>query len=46
MAPSRSDHRRNIRLYVKLAIAMLLGISATAQDIKLNVMCVCNGERI
>ena len=33
-------------LNVKLGIAMLLGVSATAQDIKLNVTYVCNGERI
>jgi hypothetical protein len=42
----RSNHRENIRLNVKLGIAVLLGVSATAQDIKLNVTYVCNGERI
>jgi hypothetical protein len=42
MGPSRSNHRLN----VKLSIAMLLGVSATAQDVKLNVTYVCNGERI
>ncbi len=46
MGPSGSHHRRGIRLSVKLGIAMLLGISAAAQDIKLNVTYVCNGERI
>jgi hypothetical protein len=46
MGPFRSQHRANIRLNVKLGIAMLLGISAAAQDIRLNVTYVCNGERI
>jgi hypothetical protein len=46
MGPSRSNHRKNIRLNVKLGIAMLLGVSAAAQDIKLHVTYVCNGERI
>jgi hypothetical protein len=46
MGPSRSNHRKNIRLKVKLGIAMLLGVSATAQDIVLNVTYVCNGERV
>src|SRR5579863_2987314 len=45
MGPSRSQHRTNIRLNVKLGIAML-GISAAAQDVRLNVTYVCNGERI
>jgi hypothetical protein len=47
MGPSCSNHR-NIRLNVKLGIAILLGVgvSATAQEIKLNVTYVCNGERI
>jgi hypothetical protein len=36
----------NIRLNVKLGIAMLLGAAATAQDIKLNVTYVCDGERM
>src|SRR5580692_6302406 len=42
----RSNHRENIRLNVKLGIAMLLGMCAAAQDIKLNVTYVCNGERM
>src|SRR5580658_10277745 len=42
----RSNHRENIRLNVKLGVAVLLGVSATAQDIKLNVTYVCNGERV
>ncbi len=33
------------RLSVKLGIALLLGVCASAQDIKLNVNYVCNGER-
>ena len=37
MGPSRSNHRKNIRLNVPLGIAMLLGASAVAQDVKLNV---------
>jgi hypothetical protein len=37
---------KNIRLNVTLSIAILLGVSAAAQDIKLNVTYVCNGERI
>src|SRR5579864_2249238 len=32
--------------YLKLGIAMLLGVGASAQDIKLNVTYVCNGERM
>ncbi|MGA2742988.1 MAG: hypothetical protein ABSG65_36815, partial [Bryobacteraceae bacterium] len=43
---SRSNHDKNIRLNVKLGIAMLLGAAATAQDIKLNVTYVCDGERM
>jgi hypothetical protein len=35
-----------IRLGVKLGIAMLLGVSANAQDVKLNVTYVCSGERM
>jgi len=46
VAPSRSNHRQNIRLNRKLGIALLLGVCATAQDIKLNVTYVCNGEHI
>lgn len=42
----RLNHRKKICLNVKLGIAILLGVSATAQDIKLNVTYVCNGERI
>jgi hypothetical protein len=37
---------KNIRFNVKLGIAMLLGVCATAQDIVLNVTYVCNGERV
>jgi hypothetical protein len=33
------------RLTVKLGIALLLGVCASAQDIKLNVNYVCNGGR-
>ena len=42
------NHRTNSRLNVRLGLAMLLaaGVSATAQDIKLNVTYVCSGERI
>jgi hypothetical protein len=36
----------NVRLSVSLGIAMLLGVSASAQGVKLNVTYVCNGERI
>ncbi len=46
MVPSQSKRRENIRLNVKLGIAMLIGVSAAAQDVKLNVTYVCNGERI
>jgi hypothetical protein len=46
MGLSRSNHRTNIHLKVKLGIAILLGVSASAEDIKLNVTYVCNGERI
>jgi hypothetical protein len=42
--PSRSNHRKKISLNVKLGIAMLLGVSAGARDVKLNVTYVCNGE--
>jgi hypothetical protein len=31
---------------MKLAIAILIGVSCSAQDITLNVTYVCNGERI
>jgi hypothetical protein len=44
MEPSRSNHSKS--LHVTLGIAILLGVSATAQDIKLHVTYVCNGERI
>jgi hypothetical protein len=42
------NRRKNSRVNVKLGLAMLLaaGVSATAQDIKLNVTYVCGGERI
>src|ERR1700722_4020352 len=40
------NHRKHIRLNITLGIAMLLGVSAAAQDIKLNVTYVCSGERI
>lgn len=39
MTHSRSNH-------MKLALAMLLGVCASGQDIKLNVTYVCSGERI
>src|SRR5580698_11266572 len=35
-----------IRFNVTLGMAMLLGVCAAAQDIKLNVTYVCSGERI
>src|ERR1700735_4183288 len=35
-----------IRFNVTLGMAMLLGVYAAAQDIKLNVTYVCSGERI
>ena len=40
------SHRRNICLDVTLGIAMLLGVAANAQDVKLNVTYVCSGERM
>ncbi len=43
---SRSTRCKNIRLNLKLGVAILLGVSATAQDIVLNVTYVCNGERV
>jgi hypothetical protein len=48
MGLSGSNHRKTTRLSVKLGIAMLLsaGVSANAQDVKLNVTYVCNGERM
>lgn len=49
MGPFHSNHS-SIRLNLKLGLTMLLGVSAatpaTAQDVKLNVTYVCNGERI
>src|SRR5580692_4561901 len=39
-------YRTNILLKVKLGFAMLLAVSAAAQDIKLNVTYLCNGERV
>jgi hypothetical protein len=43
-----ANRQKNIRVNVRLGLAMLLAavISATAQDIKLNVTYVCSGERI
>ncbi len=46
METSRSKHRGGIRLTEKLGIAMLLSVSASAQDVKLNVTYVCSGERM
>jgi len=49
MEPSRSNHRKNIRVnvgIVNLGIAVLFGSFAIAQDIKLNVTYVCTGERM
>jgi hypothetical protein len=43
MEPKR---RRNIHRNVTLGIAMLLGVGANAQDVKLNVTYVCSGERM
>jgi hypothetical protein len=42
----KSNHPKSIRLDMLLAAALLLGVSAAAQDIKLNVTYVCNGERV
>ncbi len=42
----RSNHRKNTCLGVGLGVAMLPSVFASAQDIKLNVTYVCNGERI
>jgi len=42
----RLNRREKIQFNLKLGIAMLLGVSAAAQDIKLNVTYVCNGERM
>src|SRR5277367_1061429 len=36
----------NVPRPVKLGLAMLLGVCAAAQDVKLNVTYVCGGERI
>jgi hypothetical protein len=47
MRPAFSYHRHQIiRLHLALAIATLPGVLAAAQDIKLNVTYVCNGERL
>ena len=37
--------RKNIRL-VNLGIAVLFGVFASAQDVKLNLTYVCSGERM
>jgi hypothetical protein len=42
----RSNHSKNTSLSLRLGVAMMLGVFASAQDIKLNVTYVCNGERI
>jgi hypothetical protein len=47
MRPScLNHHHKIIRLSLALAIAALPGALAIAQDIKLNVTYVCNGERM
>ena len=46
MGPSRSNHSKSFRLNVPLGIALLLGVTAIAQDVKLNVTYVCSGERM
>jgi hypothetical protein len=47
MRPSCSNrHHKIIRLNLALAIAALSGALAAAQDIKLNVTYVCNGEHM
>jgi len=47
MRLSRSNRRHKIiRLSLALAVAALPGALAAAQDIKLNVTYVCNGERM
>jgi hypothetical protein len=47
MRPSCSKHRHKIiSLNLMMAIAALTGALASAQDIKLNVTYVCNGERM
>jgi hypothetical protein len=43
--PSRWSQRKNIGLDL-VGVAMLLGVFATAQDVKLNVTYVCNDERM
>jgi hypothetical protein len=43
MAPNRG---RKIRFDATLGIAILLGVAAYAQDVKLNVTYVCSGERM
>ena len=45
MVPSCSNHRKDIRL-AHLGIAMLFGVFAVAQDVKLNLTYVCTGERM
>ena len=37
---------RTIIVALALAVAILAGVRADAQDIKLNVTYVCNGERM
>lgn len=47
MRPSGSNrHRKIVRLNLVLAVAALSGALAAAQDIKINVTYVCNGERM
>jgi hypothetical protein len=41
-----SPRSKNVRINVKLGIAMLLGSCAAAQDVKFNVNYVCSGERM
>src|SRR5580658_2223879 len=45
MMPFRWSHCNNIGFDL-VGIAMLLGVCATAQDVKLNVTYVCNDERV
>lgn len=46
MGPSRWSHRKGSGFDVRLGIAMLPGVFAAAQDIKLNVTYVCSGEHV